>query len=98
MAPDARAVVLTGEFMQGSRPLEKDASGLWSLTVGPIEPEVYHYNFTIDGVRTIDPGNPDVKTGSTPSTIASILEVRGDRPSFHDPPTGPARRDSRALV
>jgi enterochelin esterase-like enzyme len=85
MAPDARAVVLTGEFMQGGRPLEKDASGLWSLTVGPIEPEVYHYNFTIDGVRTIDPGNPEVKTGSTPSTIASILEVRGDRPSFHDP-------------
>lgn len=85
LAPDARAVVLTGEFLQGSRPLEKDASGVWSVTLGPIEPEVYHYNFTIDGVRTIDPGNPDVKTGSTPSTIASILEVRGDRPSFHDP-------------
>ena len=103
MAPDARAVVLTGEFIQGSRPLQKDAGGVWSVTVGPIEPEVYHYNFTIDGVRTIDPGNPDVKTGSTPSTIASILEVRGDRPSFHDPqsvPHGDVRTqwyESRAL-
>ncbi len=51
--------------------------GLWTITVGPIEPEIYNYNFTVDGVRTIDPENPNVKTGSTPSTIASILEVRG---------------------
>lgn len=103
LAPEVRAVLLTGEFMQGSRPLEKDATGLWSVTIGPIEPEVYHYNFTIDGVRTIDPGNPDVKTGSTPSTTASILEVRGARPSFHDlqaVPHGEVRAhwyDSRAL-
>jgi enterochelin esterase family protein len=82
-------VLLTGEFMQGSRALEKDANGLWSLTIGPIEPEVYHYNFTIDGVRTIDPGNPELKTGSTPSTLASVLEVRGDRPAFHDPQSVP---------
>ena len=54
------------------------------MTVGPIEPEIYHYNFTIDGVRTIDPGNPDLKTGSTSSTLASVLEVRGDRPAFYD--------------
>ena len=84
IAPHAREVLLTGEFMAGSRALESDASGLWSLTIGPIDPEIYHYNFTIDGVRTIDPGNPKVKTGSTPSTIASVLEVHGDRPAFYD--------------
>jgi enterochelin esterase-like enzyme len=84
LAPKAREVVLTGEFMQGSRNLESGEGGVWSVTVGPLEPEIYHYNFTIDGVRTIDPGNPDVKTGSTPSTIASILDVRGDRPAFYD--------------
>ena len=43
----------------------KDADGVWSVTVGPIAPEIYHYNFTIDGVRTIDPANPHLKTGST---------------------------------
>ena len=84
LAPNAREVLVTGEFMQGSRSLEKDASGVWSVTVGPLEPELYHYNFTIDGVRTIDPGNADVKTGSLPSTTQSILEVRGDRPAFYD--------------
>ena len=85
LAPNAREVLLTGEFMQGSRRFEPRDNGVWSVTVGPLEPEIYHYNLTIDGVRTIDPGNPDVKTGSTPSTISSILEVRGDRPAFYDP-------------
>ena len=84
MAPQAREVTLTGEFLDASRALTRDASGVWSLTLGPIEPEIYHYNFTIDGVRTIDPGNPVLKTGSTSSTIASVLEVRGDRPAFYD--------------
>src|SRR5262245_23881714 len=84
LAPQAQSVVLTGEFMSGSRPFERDANGLWSVTIGPIEPEMYHYNFTIDGVRTVDPGNASLKTGSTFNTLASVLEIRGDRPSFYD--------------
>jgi enterochelin esterase-like enzyme len=83
-APKASEVLLTGEFQQGSKSLEKGENGLWTLTLGPLEPEIYNYNFTIDGVRTIDPGNPDVKVGSTPSTISSIVEVRGDGPAFYD--------------
>jgi enterochelin esterase-like enzyme len=85
LAPNAAAVTLSGEFLEGSRPLQKDSQGVWSLTVGPIDPEIYNYTFMIDGVKTIDPANPAVKTGSTPSTIASILEVTGDRPAFYDP-------------
>ncbi len=84
-APAVNKVVLTGEFMKGDLPLQKDGEGVWSVTIGPIEPEIYNYNFTIDGVRTIDPGNPNVKTGSTPSTVASILEIHGDHPAFYDP-------------
>jgi enterochelin esterase family protein len=84
VAPKASEVLLSGEFMKGTKPLEKDATGVWSVTVGPLEPEIYYYNLTIDGVKTIDPGNPDVKTGSTPSTISSILEVKGDRAAFYD--------------
>ena len=83
-APQAQAVVLTGEFLKSGMPLVKDADGIWSVTVGPIEPEIYHYNFTVDGVRLIDPANPDLKTGSTASTLASVLEVRGDAPAFYD--------------
>src|ERR1700727_1372366 len=57
-APKATDVTVTGEFMKGGKALEKSADGLWSVTVGPVEPEIYNYNFTIDGVKTIDPNNP----------------------------------------
>jgi enterochelin esterase family protein len=95
-APEAGSVVLSGEFMKGTQPLVKDADGVWSLTVGPLAPEIYAYNFTIDGIKTIDPGNFDVKTGSTASTIGSILEVPGDGPAFYDAqpvPHGEIRTD-----
>ncbi len=84
MAPNAKEVSLTGEFQRGSKPLEKNDAGMWSITIGPLEPEIYNYNLTIDGVKTIDPNNPNVKTGSTPSTIASILDVPGAGPAFYD--------------
>jgi enterochelin esterase family protein len=83
-APLATEVAVSGEFQSGSLPMAKDSLGMWSVTLGPLKPEIYNYNFTIDGVKTIDPGNPEVKTGSTASTIESILEVKGDGPAFYD--------------
>src|SRR5436305_15158064 len=64
-APKATEVLLSGEFLTGTRPLVKDETGLWTLTIGPLEPELYHYNLPIRGVRTIHPGNPQVNTAST---------------------------------
>jgi enterochelin esterase-like enzyme len=83
-APKADEVTLTGEFLDGPKSFSRDADGIWSVTVGPIAPEVYHYNFTIDGVRTIDPSNPQLKTGSTAGTITSVLEIRHPSPAFYD--------------
>jgi len=83
-APNATEVILSGEFLKGNQPMQKGGDGVWSVTVGPLEPEIYHYNFTIDGVKTIDPANPDLKTGSTASTIASVLTVHGSEPAFYD--------------
>ena len=95
-APKATEVVLSGQFMRGTKPFEKDASGLWTVTVGPVAPEIYEYNFTIDGLKGIDPGNYDVKFGSTASTITSLLEVPADKPTFYDAqevPHGEIRTD-----
>jgi enterochelin esterase-like enzyme len=83
-APQAQLVVLTGEFTKGTNDFVKGPDGVWSVTIGPIEPEIYSYNFTIDGVRTIDPGNAVVKTGSIANTTASLLEVPGAAPAFYD--------------
>jgi enterochelin esterase-like enzyme len=85
LAPQAVSVALSGEFQRGAQvPLVKDQDGLWSVMVGPVAPEIYAYNFIIDGIKTIDPGNFDVKTGSTAGTIGSILEVPGDHAAFYD--------------
>ena len=36
LAPKATEVTLTGEFMKGSKNLQKDEGGLWTVTLGPI--------------------------------------------------------------
>ena len=84
LAPKAAEVKLSGEFMTGEKMLEKDAKGLWSVTIGPLEPEIYNYNLIVDGVSNIDPGNPSVKLASNPNTMGSVLEVPGPSPAFYD--------------
>jgi enterochelin esterase family protein len=40
------------------RPMEKGEKGIWELTVGPLDPGAYRYEFVVDGVNTVDPRNP----------------------------------------
>ncbi len=54
-------------------PLQKDAGGLWTLTLGPLEPDVYRYVFFVDGVRAIDEANPNVRPGG--AILWSYFEV-----------------------
>lgn len=59
-APDASAISLSGGWMTtwgASEPLVKNDTGLWSLSVGPLEPEIYTYSFSVNGVRILDPSN-----------------------------------------
>jgi enterochelin esterase family protein len=61
---DTSRISLSGEWQAGfgaSEALVRNDTGLYSLTVGPLKPELYAYTFTIDGVRTIDPGNSQVR-------------------------------------
>jgi 1,4-alpha-glucan branching enzyme len=70
-APDARQVsVLVGfsnlpTAMAPSYPLEKDNSGIWSVTVGPLAPDLYEVQFDVDGLMIADPGSPDAETTAT---------------------------------
>jgi enterochelin esterase family protein len=64
LAPKATEVTITGEWMQGFNagvPMVKNDTGLWTLTVGPLNPELYAYNFIIDGVTAPDPNNVQVR-------------------------------------
>jgi enterochelin esterase-like enzyme len=82
-APEAVNVALMSDF-QDETPLAKGDDGMWSLTVGPLSPDIYYYNFVVDGVRTFDPGNSEAKIGYYASTLMSILHVRGAEPEFYD--------------
>lgn len=61
---DASRVSVSGEWQAGfggSEDLVKNDSGMFALTVGPLKPELYGYTFTIDGVKSIDPANVQVR-------------------------------------
>ena len=52
---------------------DKDAAGVWSLTVGPLPPDLYDYSFVTDGVAIVDSNNPAVKTGTmSPSSVLTV--------------------------
>jgi enterochelin esterase-like enzyme len=82
-APNAGEVLLNGEFMDKTVPLTKGDDGVWSVTIGPIEPEIYGYSFIIDGLQSVDQSNPDLKY-RTVGNHASLLDVPGDKPRFFD--------------
>ena len=82
-APEAKAVKVSGDF-GADVDMQRSADGVWTVTVGPLDPEMYVYFFTVDGVRLTDPGNPQVKIGYVTTTTTSLLTVPGDRPAFYD--------------
>jgi enterochelin esterase family protein len=82
-APDAKAVMVSGDFGPDT-PLQRGPDGVWTATVGPLAPELYVYFFTVDGVRLIDPNNPQVKIGYVTTTTTSLLRVPDAQPAFYD--------------
>ena len=82
-APEAKAVTVSGDF-GADADMRRDGEGIWSVTVGPLDPEMYVYFFTVDGVRLTDPSNPQVKIGYVTTTTTSLLTVAGDKPAFYD--------------
>ena len=59
----------------GGVPLVKGDQGVWEVVIGPIEPGIYRYTFTVDGVSTTDPRNPLMSQSLTHSS--SLYEVPG---------------------
>jgi len=83
-APKASEVRLTCECVKDAQLLKKDERGIWSVTVGPVEPDIYEYEFTVDGVQMPDPRNIVLKYNSRPGPASSLLEVPGATSMFYD--------------
>lgn len=61
LAPRAEEVRLNGGDIQGldGQPqMKKNDRGVWEVTVGPVAPGAYRYQFNVGGVTTLDPRNP----------------------------------------
>jgi enterochelin esterase family protein len=83
-APDAKQVVAAGELDGRPHPMTKGGDGVWSVTIGPLAPDIYTYAFTVDGVSALDPRNADTKYGYGAFGPTSVVEVPDDGPQFYD--------------
>lgn len=86
-APEANSVMLSGSVLLELKadkpiPFTKGPEGVWTLTVGPMTPEIYYYKLIIDGVSVDDPAN--TFTGFAGQPGFSILVVHGEGPAFYD--------------
>ena len=56
--PHAKEVLVDVQFA-GRKPMTRDAAtGMWTVTLGPVAPDMYPYCFVVDGVSVMDPMNP----------------------------------------
>ncbi len=80
-AREAQKVELSGQFLKANAPMQRDETGLWSVTLGPVEPNLYPYSFVVDGVAVADPANLDLFPNER--FKASLVDIPGDTPALH---------------
>lgn len=77
----AQNVSVSGEFLSGPQSMTKDTSGIWSITVGPVKPDIYPYSFRVDSVQLADPNNTLLFANER--FKRSIVDIPGDQPLIH---------------
>jgi len=77
----ASRVLVKGEFLKSPVPMTKDTSGIWSVTVPPVQPDIYPYSFMVDSVDMADPNNTYVFANER--FKRSIVNIPGDQPLIH---------------
>jgi len=88
-APEAKQVNLVGVHIltalgRGREPMPfiKGEDGIWTLTVGPLKPDMYVYHFNVDGMQITDPSNTIAAFTAMPPY--SHVVVHGDGPAYYD--------------
>src|SRR5579862_656083 len=80
VAPKAQQVNVKISGRKDPVPMERDEHGVWSATVEELAPEIYEYQFDVDGLGILDPSNAWVKSGLRPTW--SMVEVPGHAAEF----------------
>jgi len=88
-APLAQKVVLpTGAIHTANGlgnepiPFTKGDDGIWTLTIGPLKPDMYAYHINVDGIQIADPSNTYAAFTAMPPY--SQLVVHGNGPAYYD--------------
>jgi enterochelin esterase family protein len=78
--PGAKEVKLNFEAKQQPLDMTRDDAGVWSLTLGPLDPDIYGYEFIADDVHLMDPNNSSIK----PNLInpQNMVHVAGATPQL----------------
>lgn len=81
-APKAEEVTVLGDFLKAYAPvpLQKDEAGVWSVVITDLTPDVYSYDFTVDGVKTFDPKNPQYKEAE--NGLSNLFELPGPEAAY----------------
>jgi enterochelin esterase-like enzyme len=74
-SPKARQVAVDLEGAPHPVPMQRGERGVWSVTVGPLEPDFYGYSFVADDVALPDPSNPTTRPNLL--ELASEVHVPG---------------------
>lgn len=81
LAPAAKEVKLSGQFLKSPLTMVKDTQGIWSVTTSAIQPDIYPYSFQVNGVTVMDPAN--VAFFPNERFKASLVDVPADTPLVH---------------
>ncbi|MBQ8838631.1 MAG: esterase, partial [Bacteroidales bacterium] len=79
-APEAKSVIISAQFAPKTEMQRRD-DGVWTITLGPVAPDIYPYCFEVDGIAVMDPQNPDWFPNE--GFKNSMVDVRGSQPMDH---------------
>lgn len=80
-APQAENVKISAQFAPKTD-MVKGENGVWSITLGPVTPDLYPYCFEVDGIGVMDPQCPDWFPNE--GFKNSLLDIRGEEPMDHN--------------
>src|SRR5260221_1914032 len=89
VAPNASQVTVNGELDGKPHPMTKGTDGIWTVTIGPLAPDIYTYAFNVDGAVALDPRNVNTKYGYGNFGPVSVVEIPGEGAQFYDARPGP---------
>ena len=80
-APNAKEVKVSTQLASGAQSMVKGDSSVWTVTLGPVKPDMYPYSFQVDGIQIADPKNSLIFPNE--GFQNSIIEITGNAPLVH---------------